>query len=650
MRLFGPVDHLDHLRIKLDNLKQTGSLDDYIANFRVITTQINRGMSDDEKRHRFIEGLNEVVRTEVRFRKSKNLEEAIELAVNVDRTMKMSGRQVVKPESALVVSRKGRDYRNDAPRNHSSGGHKGKFTRPKSRVENNSRPRRQITCYKCGKLGHVSKNCRVQTNNSLQKKRQVNTVQLAQNEQPQTGQQLIVKPMSTQFNKSLVVATSYVHSPRIFGFVNGIRVLMIIDTGADVSCISRELVSRNSIKCDITNNSIETASGREHSVYRTESLLTVVAHTQTKMSYVVLSLPSDVYILLGVDWLNTNKVVVDTAKNVLHFKAREIQLSNSDETVEDECILAASLNSGDDWICDIEDEWAPKFVVNVDDNIENELKGKVIKFVTNNKDLFASSIKELGCCTIGEHIINTGDSKPIFIPPWRRSEGEKKIIEREVKSMLKAGIIRPSNSLWSAPVHLVPKESIGVRFCVDYRRLNEVTVVDPFPLPRTDDTHDNLAGSSVFSKLDFKSGYWQIRMEEKSIPKTAFSVHNGHYEFIRLPFGLKNAPSDFARLMIIILGHLKFVQNYFDDIYVHSSTVEEHFEHLSIVFDILRSHNLKINAEKCAWFTGEIEVLGFIVSGHEIKMDKNKIRAISERKPPDKRQRVSTISRLNRIL
>ena len=174
MRLFGPVDHLDHLRIKLDNLKQTGSLDDYIANFRVITTQISRGMSDDEKRHRFIEGLNEVVRTEVRFRKSKNLEEAIELAVNVDRTMKMSGRQMVKPESALVVSRKGRDYRNDAPRNHSSGGHKGKFTRHKSRVDNNSRPRRPITCYKCGKPGHVSKNCRVQTNNSVQKKRQVN--------------------------------------------------------------------------------------------------------------------------------------------------------------------------------------------------------------------------------------------------------------------------------------------------------------------------------------------------------------------------------------------------------------------------------------------------------------------------------------------
>ncbi len=133
--------------------------------------------------------------------------------------------------------------------------------------------------------------------------------------------------------------------------------------------------------------------------------------------------------------------------------------------------------------------------------------------------------------------------------------------------MLDAGIIQPSRSPWSFPVVQVPKKNGTRRFCVDFRKLNIIPQQDRYPLPRIDDILDRLATSRVYTTLDLNSGYWQVKLSKESIPKTAFSTPDGHFEFLRLPFGLKNAPAEFSRILQHVLGDfVTFVEIYLDDI------------------------------------------------------------------------------------
>ena len=246
------------------------------------------------------------------------------------------------------------------------------------------------------------------------------------------------------------------------------------------------------------------------------------------------------------------------------------------------------------------------------------------------RDIFAFPGDQLGRTSLVQHVIETGDASPIKQRPYRASPEIKKEIDRQVNDMLERGIIQESVSPWSSPVVLVKKKNGEFRFAIDFRRVNQVTRKDSFPMPLVSDTLDALSGTQYFTTLDLKSGYWQIEMHPASREKTAFCTSNGLYEFLVMPFGLTNSGASFQRLMGHILRGLeyRFALIYIDDIIIFSKSVDEHLAHLEEVFRRLREASVKLNPKKCNFVKQKVEYLGHVITPQGIEVDKNKVQVV----------------------
>ena len=604
LAIFQPFDNQTTTREELGHLKQEGNdFDEYVRRFQRLIIRL-KNATEFEKIFFFKNGLSRGAAERVRELEPKTLLEAMKIARNFEKSIRRPPMQQFVPRRPVPPMQK----------------------RPMSTPNRERPPTRR--CYTCNNEGHISTNCPNKAN--AQRSNQFN-------HKPRENR----NPNASAF---MVASHQHKHSQllSVTGTVLGKKVELVLDTGATVSLISERWAKKEKAKLDKYQGVLEIADPQAVAVSQKLSKTQVEVHgIVATIDMIVRDLPENVTGILGLDWLKKVRAVLDVGSRVLIFKEKAVSLVDgtsvqilNGEDPED-CLLTEETIEEDD--ADDEQMWTGTNEI-TDENLSADLspeeKQLVTELIRSHSDVFATSYMTLGCSKVGEHHIRTMQEQPIYQHPFRKSVKERQMMQEEVSKMLEAHVIRPSMSAWSFPVVIIKKKDGTLRFCVDYRKLNAITIADAFPLPRIDDIFDRLSGSKWFSTIDLKSGYWQVKMAEDSISKTAFSTPDGHYEFLRLPFGLKNAPAEFSRIMHQVFGDLKFVQIYLDDLTIHSLTFEEHLEHLRIVFERILIVNLRLNLKKCEFFKKEIKLLGHIIGRDSLKMDPEKIRAIRELREP----------------
>ncbi|MCP3663135.1 MAG: DDE-type integrase/transposase/recombinase, partial [Gammaproteobacteria bacterium] len=264
-------------------------------------------------------------------------------------------------------------------------------------------------------------------------------------------------------------------------------------------------------------------------------------------------------------------------------------------------------------------------------------KARLLQLLIKYKSVFSSGPFDIGRCGTSKHSIpTTSGTTPIKQRPHRLPAAQRPLVNKMVKDMLDQGIVSRSSSPWASPIVLVQKKDGSSRFCIDFRRVNQVIKHDSWPLPRVDDILDQLGKAKYFSTLDLASGYWQIELDEKDREKTAFVCSAGLFEFNVLPFGLASAPAAFQRLMETTLAGLqwKSVLIYIDDLIVYSETIEQHLKDLEEVFIRLKKAKLKLKPKKCEFGKAEVGFLGHVISAEGVKPDPAKLSAVKSYKVP----------------
>ena len=268
---------------------------------------------------------------------------------------------------------------------------------------------------------------------------------------------------------------------------------------------------------------------------------------------------------------------------------------------------------------------------------DSQIKEKLSSLIGIYRDVFALVKDPLGIAIGTEHLIDTSENPPFKIAPYKVAAYKFLAVQKEIKEMLDKGVIVPSKSPYSSPIVMVPKKDGTNRMCMDYRKLNEITTKDAYPLTRIGHTIDALQGAGYFSSVDSASRYWQVPVAEKDRLKTAFCTPEvGLYEFVKMPFGLTNAPASFQRLINKIFkeDHFKHVIIFLDDLLVYSETPTEPLEHLEKVFLKLRAAGLKLKPKKCDLFQTQVNYLGHVLNKTGNRPDPKKLEAVRDWERP----------------
>ncbi|KAL0541480.1 hypothetical protein IC582_021525 [Cucumis melo] len=468
------------------------------------------------------------------------------------------------------------------------------------------------TCFKCRQEGHTADRCPLRLTG------------IAQNQgagAPHQGR--VFATNRTEAEKAGTVVTGTLP-------VLGHYALVLFDSGSSHSFISSAFVSHARLEVEPLHQilSVSTPSGEcMLSKEKVKACQIEIAGHVIEVTLIVLDM-LDFDVILGMDWLAANHASIDCSRkevtfnppSMASFKFKGGGSKSLPQVIS--AIRASKLLSQGTW----------GILASVVDTREADVSLSSEPVVRDYPDVFPEELPGLPPHREVEFAIELElGTVPISRAPYRMAPAELKELKVQLQELLDKGFIRPSVSPWGAPVLFVKKKDGSMRLCIDYRELNKVTVKNRYPLPRIDDLFDQLQGATVFSKIDLRSGYHQLRIKDEDVPKTAFRSRYGHYEFIVMSFGLTNAPAVFMDLMNRVFREFldTFVIVFIDDILIYSKTEAEHEEHLRMVLQTLRDNKLYAKFSKCEFWLKQVSFLGHVVSKDGVSVDPAKIEAVT---------------------
>lgn len=407
----------------------------------------------------------------------------------------------------------------------------------------------------------------------------------------------------------------------------------LVDTGAK-HCIAghtlHTLLCRKGHPLEPARRRIKLADGHARDV---DVLMTTLdVHLEEKVirtPFLILPEARNNETLLGMDFLFAAEVVMDFSRECWYFSnnSRVQYMMRFEPSLSPElsCCSADVLRDDEGTLLNPPD------------------RNLLAQTLVTNTDIF-----QLGGepTPFAEHRIDTGEHPPIYVPPYRLTPAKKELMRQEIEKMLKDNVIEECESAWCSPALLVPKANGSTRFCVDYRRLNAVTKTDHYPMPLIDELLQSTKRDCYMSTLDLRSGYWQVSVNEQDKDKTAFISPLGTFRFKRMPFGLKNAPATFQRLIDRLrscssLANVTILA-YLDDLLIISEGFQQHLQDLQSVFSRLREFKLRVNREKCVFARESVKYLGHIITQQGVSPDPEKVQAVLDMKEPNNLKHLRT--------
>lgn len=477
-------------------------------------------------------------------------------------------------------------------------------------------------CSYCKKPGHNESNCYSKNSNSS------NTAN--QN-----------RPNANYYNNSNAknvscVTTSnneYVKTIEL----NGTAVIAFVDLGSECTVLSENMAKTIFTQYDECNQKLRGfGNGMSKAIGKVVGKIVIDGILLTGCEILIVrDLIQPANLIIGQNILNREDIIV--VKGFNYFKLMTIpekrnniddiqQMLGRGDSFDTEMTDVAVVTIDDD-----ENDFANIMNGTINEDIDQNTRAQLITLFKEYRDCFACNMSELGMTSKMEIEIQLKDDKPVCYQPYRLSYAQREIVREHINEMLQFNIISPSTSPYSSPIVLVKKKNGENRICVDYRKLNNKTVKDHYPLPNMDDQIQRMAGKTYFTAVDLASGYYQIPVAETSRTKTAFVTPDGKYQFNRMPFGLVNAPSAFQRMMNCLTNELQNkIITYLDDIVIASSTIEQGIILLKEFMEKLREYGLTMKPSKCKFLQTKIEFLGHEISSEGMKAGKEKILCVEK--------------------
>ncbi|GJY61013.1 putative reverse transcriptase domain-containing protein [Tanacetum coccineum] len=483
---------------------------------------------------------------------------------------------------------------------------------------NNNKNQKAEVCYECGNTGHMRRDCPKMKNRG-----NGNGNGTAQGRAYALGGR-DASPDSNVITGMFLLNNHYA--------------IVLFDTGADRSFVSNSF----SAMIGITPTTLESYSDVELADGKIIGVNTIIQGCTLNFMnhpfYIdLMSVPLGSFdTIIGMDWLTKNHGVIICDEQIMRVPfGREMLIfqGNGNNQKKESRLNIILCTKAQEYLSKGCDVFLAHITTKEAEDKSEEKRLEDVPIVRDFPEVFPEDLPGIPPTRQVEFQIDlVPGAAPVARAPYRLAPSEMKELAEQLQELSDKGFIRPSSSPWGAPVLFVKKKDGSFRMCIDYRELNKLTVKNRYPLPRIDDLFDQLQGSSIYSKIDLRSGYHQLRVREEDIPKTAFRTRYGHYEFQVMPFGLTNAPAVFMDLMNRVCKPYldKFVIVFIDDILIYSKSKEEHEEHLKLILELLKKEELYAKFSKCEFWIPKVQFLGHVIDSKGIHVDPAKIESVKD--------------------